>query len=146
MKIAFFLVAMLVSVIGQVLVPASIAVAQQTIVTAAQVNGTWRSKYGEFKIWALGKQRLRVEFSGTYEYRSPYGPMANIGEGSGIAFIEGNTAAFKPDGVDDECKIVLRFTENSLIADQDGICGFGHNVSAAGTYRKISGRKPKFEN
>jgi hypothetical protein len=27
-------------------------------VTAAQVNGTWKTKGGEFRIWALGKQRL----------------------------------------------------------------------------------------
>ena len=33
-------------------------------VTAAQVNGTWKTKYGEFKIWALGKQRLQIDFSG----------------------------------------------------------------------------------
>src|SRR4029453_18070744 len=58
-------------------------------VTAAQVNGTWKTKGGEFKIWALGKQRLQVEFSGVYEYKTAQGPMANEGEGSGIAMIEG---------------------------------------------------------
>ena len=47
--------------------PARVRASGQGIVTAAQVNGTWRSKNGEFKVWALGKQRLRVEFSGTYE-------------------------------------------------------------------------------
>jgi hypothetical protein len=67
-------------------------------VTAAQVNGTWKTKYGEFKIWALGKQRLQVEFSGVYEYKTPKGPMANEGEGSGIATIEGDTAIFNPMG------------------------------------------------
>jgi hypothetical protein len=46
-------------------------------VTAAQVNGTWKTKYGEFTIWALGKHRLQVEFSGVYEYKTPQGPMAN---------------------------------------------------------------------
>ena len=65
-------------------------------VTAAQVNGTWKSKYGEFQIWALGHQRLQVEFSGVYEYKTPQGPTANTGEGSGIATIEGDTAIFKP--------------------------------------------------
>ena len=143
MRIVSFLAATAIWVIGQV--PASAAVAQRPIVTAAQVDGTWRSKHGEFKIWALGKRRLRVEFSGTYEYGSPYGPMANTGEGTGIAVIDGDTAAFKPDGADDECRIVLKFAEDSLIVDQDGICGFGHNVSATGTYRKVSGRKPKFD-
>ena len=58
-------------------------------VTAAQVNGTWKTKYGEFKIWALGQQRLQIEFSGVYEYKTPQRPSANEGEGSGIATIEG---------------------------------------------------------
>jgi hypothetical protein len=116
----------------------------QGVVTAAQVNGTWRSKYGTFKVWALGHQKLRVEFSGSYEYQSPQGPMANTGEGSGIALIDGETAIFKPEGAEDECKITMRFTGAKLIVSQEGICGFGHNVSAAGTYRKVSSRKPKF--
>jgi len=78
-------------------------------VTAAQVNGTWKTKGGEFKIWALGKQRLQVEFSGVYEYKTPQGPMANEGEGSGIATIEGDTAIFKPGGSEEECQITLKF-------------------------------------
>ena len=32
-----------------------------------------------------------------------------------------------------------------LIVTQTGICGFGHNVSAEGTYKKVSFKKPKFE-
>jgi hypothetical protein len=114
-------------------------------VTAAQVNGTWKSKYGEFKIWALGKQRLQVEFSGVYEYKSAYGPTANTGEGSGVATIEGDTAIFKPEGAEEECRITLKFTGSKLMVTQTGICGFGHNVTAEGTYKKISSNKPKFE-
>jgi hypothetical protein len=114
-------------------------------VTAAQVNGTWKTKGGEFKIWALGKQRLQVEFSGVYEYKTPQGPMANEGEGSGIATIEGDTAIFKPEGAEEECRITLKFTGGKLVVTQTGICGFGHNVSAEGTYRKVSSKKPKFE-
>lgn len=114
-------------------------------VTAAQVNGTWASKYGEFKIWALGHQRLQVEFSGVYEYKTPQGPTANSGEGSGIATIEGDTAIFKPEGAEDECRITLKFTGAKLVVTQTGICGFGHNVTAAGTYKKVSAKKPKFD-
>jgi len=40
---------------------------------------------------------LQVEFSGTYEYKSPEGPNVNTGEGRGVASIEGDTAIFKPD-------------------------------------------------
>jgi hypothetical protein len=114
-------------------------------VTGGQVNGTWKTKYNEFKIWALGQQRLQIEFSGVYEYKTPQGPTANEGEGSGIATIEGDTAIFKPDGAEEECLITLKFTGEKLVVTQTGICGFGHNVTAAGTYKKVSARKPKFE-
>ena len=114
-------------------------------VTAAQVNGTWKMKGGEFKIWALGQQRLQIEFSGTYEYKSPQGPTANEGQGSGIARIEGDTAIFKPEGAEDECVITLKFTPGKLVVTQTGVCGFGHNVTAEGTYKKVSSKKPKFD-
>ena len=113
-------------------------------VTAAQVNGTWKTKHGEFKIWALGQQRLQIEFSGVYEYNTPQGPSANEGEGSGIATIEGDIAIFKPQGAEEECRIMLKFAGNKLVVTQTGTCGFGHNVTAAGTYKKISAKKPKF--
>ena len=106
-------------------------------VTAAQVNGTWKTKSGEFKICALGKQRLQVEFSGVYDYKTPQGTMANEGDGSGIAIIEGDTAIFKPEGAEEECQITLRFTGSTLVVTQTGICGFGHNVSAEGTYKNL---------
>jgi hypothetical protein len=133
---------------GLCLAAASIATMQagsDKSVTAAQVNGTWKTKGGEFKIWALGQQRLQVEFSGVYEYKTPEGPSANTGEGSGIATIQGDTAIFKPEGAEEECQITLKFTGGKLVVTQTGICGFGHNVSAAGTYKKVSAKKPKFE-
>jgi hypothetical protein len=92
----------------------------------------------------IGKQRLQVEFFGVYEYKTPHGPMANEGEGSGIAKIEGDTAVFKPEGAEEECQITLKFTGTKLVVTQTGICGFGHNVSAEGTYKKISSKKPQF--
>jgi len=85
-----------------------------------------------------------VEFSGVYEYKSPQGLTANEGEGSGVATIEGDTAIFKPEGAEEECQITLKFTGGKLFVTQTGICGFGHNVSAEGTYKKTSSRKPKF--
>jgi hypothetical protein len=119
----------------------------QKVVTAAQVNGTWQSKFGTFKILALGKQRLKIQFSGFYPYKLADGTdMANTGEGDGIAIIEGNQATFKPEAAEEGCAITMKFIGGKLVVEQEGICGFGHNVSAAGTYRRISSRKPKFEN
>jgi hypothetical protein len=114
-------------------------------VTATQVNGTWAYRNNEFKIWALGEQRLQIEFSGVWEHDSAGGRTANTGEGSGIAKIEGDTATFKPDGAEDECKITLKFDGGKLIVNQQGICGFGFNVRADGTYKRTSSHKPKFD-
>ena len=121
------------------------AVSPQTVVTAAQVNGTWNNKSGEFKIWALGNQKLKVEFIGTYEYKTAAGLIANVAGGNGIAFIEGDTAVFKPEGRGADCQITLKFAEGKLAVEQKGSCDFGRGVSATGTYRKASSRKPKFE-
>ncbi len=123
----------------------ALTVSAQSDVTSKQVNGTWRYRQNEFKIWALGDQKLQIEFSGVFEYKNAYGPTANTGEGSGIARIEGNTASFKPDGAEEECKITLKFTGGKLVVAQVGICGFGFNVTAEGTYTKVSSRKPKFD-
>ena len=115
-------------------------------VTAKQVNGTWTYRQNEFKIWALGRQKLQIEFSGVYEHKTANGEAtANTGEGAAIARIEGNTANFKPEGAEDDCKIVLKFGNGKLVVTQDGICGFGFNVTAAGTYKKTSSSKPKFD-
>jgi hypothetical protein len=117
----------------------------QTDVAAKQVNGTWKYRKNEFRIWALGEQKLQIEFSGVFEYKNAYGPTANTGEGSGIAHIEGDTAIFKPENAEEECKITLKFTGGKLVVTQTGICGFGFNVSAEGTYKKVSSSKPKFD-
>jgi hypothetical protein len=92
----------------------------------------------------LGKQRLQVEFSEVYEYKTESGPMANTGEGSGIAYIEEDTATFKPEGSEEGCKIIMKFMEGKLIVEQGGECGFGQNVTANGIYSKVSSVKPKF--
>src|SRR6476619_2418891 len=86
---------------GQSHTPGSAA---EKIVTAGEVNGTWqdrgKNRDNVLKIWALGQQRLKVEFVGIYLYKTPSGPMANDGSGSGIARIEGDTAIFKPTDLD----------------------------------------------
>lgn len=117
----------------------------QRVVTAAEVNGTWRSGENEFRVWAIGNQQLRVDFHGVFLYRLSGGERtANLGSGSGIARIEGDTATFKPDDTEDECLITMRFARGRLIVTQRSVCNFGHNVSANGTYRRVSARRPTF--
>ena len=114
------------------------------IVTAAQANGVYRYYQNEFRILALGRNKLKVQFDGVHPTA---GGSVNIGYAAGEAIIDGNIATFKP--LDTErCEITLIFLTNKLKVMQDGSdadCGFGHNVFAAGTYRKVKSGKPKFE-
>ena len=115
-------------------------------VTAAAMNGTWKTKGGnEFKVWKIGKEMLQIEFFGVFRYDSAAGPTANTGEGHGVASLEGDTAKFKPDGAEDDCAITLKFSRDKLVVTQTGTCGFGFNVTAEGTYKKVSSREPKFD-
>ena len=136
--------------------------AQRKAVSGTEVTGTFRyqfkgkaaGNYKEILIQALGNNKLKVEMGLTYPYRTPDGEWsANTGEAGGEAVIEGDTAIFVPDNLDnptdenEKCKITLKFTKPGtlLVTTENNIhCGFGHNVSADGTYQKVSGAKPKF--
>ena len=132
---------------------------ERLVVTAKEVNGTWEHSYANkvkgkhrygldqmWNIWALGHQKLQVEFYGTYIYPDPGGdPTANIGFTEGIANIEGNVAILKPDDSDPECRFVLTFKKRVLMVEQEGCLGlFGSHVGATGTYKKTSSKRPKF--
>jgi hypothetical protein len=46
------------------------------------------------------------------------------------------------------CKITMTFTANKVVVtegEETEACGFGANVTAAGSYRKIDSKKPKFD-
>jgi hypothetical protein len=114
------------------------------VATAAQVNGVYRYYQSEFRVLALGHNKLKVQFDGIYMTlaKSP-----NMGCAMGEATIEGNVATFIPPDTE-RCKITMTFLPGKLVVKQDGSdadCGFGHNVNATGTYRKIRAGKPKFE-
>ena len=117
-------------------------------VPAAEVTGTYRDAEGksEIRILALGQGKLKVQLALVYEFKSAEGPMANLGDASGEATIETDTAVFVPEEAGD-CKITMTFLPNGkLKVEQQGEeCGFGHNVRAEGTFRKVSDRKPKFD-
>ena len=126
-------------------------------VSAAEVNGTFRSyfkgkfkgSYNEIKILALGKGKLRVSFELIYPFIDNAGEeSANLGTADGTATIEGDTAIFTSEELDD-CRITITFVKPGTIeVEQDetgGTCGFGYNVNASGTYKKSSAGKPKFE-
>ena len=119
--------------------------AKHQIVTASRANGVYRSYRSEFRILALGHNKLKVQFDGIYTTLSK---SVNTGYAAGEAIIEGNIATFKPPDTE-RCEMTLVFLpKNKMKVIQDGTdfdCGFGHNVNATGTYRKIKAGKPKFE-
>jgi hypothetical protein len=125
-------------------------------VSAAEVNGTFRMKFkgrfknssNDIKILALGRGKIRMAMDLLYPYLLSGGERtANLGELDGEASIEGDTAVYESNEFGD-CRITIRFVKPGTIkVTQDapvGNCGFGHNVSAEGTYRKVSSKKPTF--
>jgi hypothetical protein len=121
--------------------------AQQTpirrAVTATQINGLYKYGRNDFRILALGKHKLKVQFNGEWMTRGGY---PNIGEAIGEATLEGNVATFIP-GDTTKCMITMTFLTNRMEVVQQGLdaeCGFGHNVIATGTYRRVRGGRPRF--
>ncbi|HEX8889174.1 MAG TPA: hypothetical protein VF779_08350 [Pyrinomonadaceae bacterium] len=114
----------------------------------ARLTGTYRNRSSEFKIQALGVNRLHVQFNGSYQYKVNGEMTANTGTADGTATVKYNVATFTPTNTQG-CSITLTFVGQKLIAKQTGSdadCGFGHNVMADGTYIKRSNRSPKFDN
>ena len=132
---------------ASVMVSLSVSLQAQTpkppkVVTAAQVNGTWRAYDNYFYILALGHNKLKVGFEGVYHTLAK---SVNTGETGGEATIEGNVAVLIPEEFP-KCKITMTFLSGKMVVkqeDEDG-CGFGHNVRADGTYKRIRAGKPKF--
>jgi hypothetical protein len=112
-------------------------------VTAAQINGVYKYRDNDFRVLALGHNKIKVQFNGEWMTRAGY---PNIGEAIGEATLTGNVATFIP-GETTRCKITMTFLTNRMVVEQEGDdaeCGFGHNVMANGTYRRVKAGTPKF--
>jgi hypothetical protein len=127
-------------------------------ITAEQIQGTWVATWKsseetprirkEIKILALGKQHLKVEFFGGYEYVDPSGETAlNVGVAVGSASIEKSVIQFEPRTAAEAwgCKITMVVQRQRLVVSQQNECGFGSHVHAGGTYRRESSDKPTFD-
>jgi hypothetical protein len=127
-------------------------------VSAAEVNGTFRSyfkgrfkdSYNEIKILALGKGKLKISFELIYPHLTGAGELsANLGTAQGVGEIYGDTGVFTSEESGGACKIIIKFVRPGEIKVEQSVeesdCGFGHNVTANGTYKKVSAAKPKFE-
>ncbi len=136
---------------------AAVAQTSRKSVSAAEVNGTFKMNFkgnfrkfaNEIKILALGKGKIRVAMDLVYPYTLKNGEFSvNMGSLDTEASIAGDTAVYDSDEFG-ACKITIKFIRpgniNVTQDGSDGNCGFGHNVFATGTYKKVSGRKPIFE-
>jgi len=126
-------------------------------VSGSEVTGTFRMRFtGKYKdmsndlgILALGKGRLKIAFDLVYPFSLNNGEVSvNMGSLAGEAVIKGDTAVYSSTEFG-PCTITIKFVRPGTVkVTQDGSdagCGFGHNVFAAGTYRKVSSKKPKFD-
>lgn len=127
-------------------------------VSGTEVTGTFKmsfigKKYKDFSneldILALGGGKLKIAFDLVYPYTLQNGEVSvNMGGLSGEASIKGDTAIFESNEFG-PCKINIKFVRPGEVkvtqSGTDADCGFGHNVTSQGTYRKVSSKKPKFE-
>lgn len=142
---------------ASMLLAAAAVSAQRKSVPASEVNGTfrmnfkgkYRGNWNEIRILALGHGQLRIGMDLTYPYTMQNGElMANVGQLDGEAAIEGDTAIYSSREFG-RCEITIKFVRPGTIkVSQDGsdaACGFGNNVTAGGTYTKVSSKKPNFK-
>ena len=156
-KISFFFA--VVMMFGSFCIAASAQ--DRASVSASEVNGTFRYNFtgkfkgssNEIKILALGKGKLKISFDLTYPYLMDDGEiMVNMGFATGIATIEADEAVYTAvdEYSNEQCEIRIKFVKPGQIkvsqVSSGSVCGFGHRVIADGTYKKISSKKPDFDN
>jgi hypothetical protein len=98
----------------------------------------------------LDDHTLKVMFDLLSPYQSPMGPTANLAPPPARRSSKATYATYS-DSQFGPCTIHMPFaprhTLHTLTVTQDGTdfeCGFGHNVTATGTYVRVSSAKPSF--
>jgi hypothetical protein len=116
-------------------------------VTKQEVNGTftmhfpapYKDETNTLTVKALGGGKINISFELIYPYKVNGELQANSGELSAVAKIDGDTAVYHSSEFG-ECTITITFVKPGMLTvKQDGSdadCGFGHNVTADGTYYK----------
>ena len=98
-------------------------------------TGSYESMTGLVEIAQIAKGKVRVSMHLSHE--------ENVGTGDREVPIENNVAVYT-DPDDPDCRITLTFRNTAAILVQKGMCGFGLNVFAGGTYLKTSNAIPTF--
>jgi hypothetical protein len=115
-------------------------------VTFKSVTGHYRLTKDEFRN-RLDVQQLaggKIKFYLLALWVSHNNPdNIHNGELNGVLALQSGIAVYDQD----DCKLKFEFFSNRVRVTQlnDEGCGFGANVTAAGTYRKLDSKKPKFD-
>jgi uncharacterized protein len=118
-----------ISVLGAMSAPAK----------SGDVTGTYKMKdrgaAGVVLVQQTTNGRIKFYINATYR--------TNTGELSGEVPLSGDATNYVDKELD--CTLSFNFMPGSLVLNQDGSCGMGLNVSAAGTYKRVSSTPPKFD-
>jgi uncharacterized protein len=117
----------------------SVLIAMSAPVKSGDVTGTYKMKdrgaAGVVLIQQTANGRIKFYVNATYS--------TNTGELSGEVPLNGEAANYVYKELD--CTLSFNFVPGGLVLNQDGSCGMGLNVSAAGTYKRVSSTPPKFD-
>lgn len=124
--------------------------AEQTFTTnvaLGNVTGQYRFRQQEFhnRLDVLQLPGGKIKFHLVALWVSHNNPE-NIhnGELMGVVALRDGMATLSTEN----CKVTMKFSSNKVViteGDEIDDCGFGANVTAAGSYRKIDSKKPKFD-
>jgi uncharacterized protein len=109
--------------------------AMSSTAKSGDFTGTYKAANGEVLVQQAPDGRIKFSISAAYRM--------NVGEVSGEAPLSGDAASYADK--DNDCGLSFKFAAGKLVVAQDGSCGMGLNVSASGTYKRVSAAPPKFD-
>jgi uncharacterized protein len=98
-------------------------------------TGTYKAANGDVLVQQTPDGRIKFSISATYRM--------NVGEVSGEIPLNGNAANFSDK--ENDCGLSFKFAPGKLVVTRDGGCGMGLNVTAPGSYKRVSAAPPKFD-
>ena len=117
---------------------------QNTKKPAASITGTYKYVLNTIEVLEMPDHKVRISFSGFWPNDRKKVETRNVGAFDEVVKLQGRTATVKLQFGDDPCILKFVFQLSRVTVAQNGIgsCGFGFNVEADGTYRKVSSEPP----
>lgn len=111
---------------------------------AASITGTYKYVLNTIEVLEMPDHKVRISFSGFWPNDRKKVETRNVGAFDEVVKLEGRTATVKLQFGDDPCILKFAFQLSKVTVEKYdiGSCGFGFNVEADGTYRKVSSNPP----